>query len=83
MTAPICPAGRPAVVLASGSATRAQIMTRAGVPMIVDRPEVDEPGIRAACRAAGDKVEACAELLARSKALAVCAAHPGRLVIGR
>ena len=66
----------PALVLASASPYRAALLTRLGLPFIQDAPAVDE-------RIAGNEAPAEAVMrLARAKAAAVLARHPGAIVIG-
>jgi nucleoside triphosphate pyrophosphatase len=68
------------LVLASKSESRHAILHAAGIPHEVDPAGIDErlveqgAAVRQACEAA--------ELLAREKALAVSARHPGALVVG-
>jgi len=72
---------RPAepLVLASGSAARRALLEAAGLPLEVERPDVDERAIEAGV--AGGPAEA-APRLAAAKALAVSRRRPGRLVLG-
>lgn len=70
------------LVLASGSAVRARLLTDAGLDPLVDPAHVDEPAIEAACRARGDDTPAIALALAEAKAAAVSRRHPGALVVG-
>jgi septum formation protein len=66
----------PALVLASASPYRAALLARLGLPFTQDAPAVDE------C-IAGDEAPAEAVMrLARAKAAAVLARHPGAIVIG-
>lgn len=70
------------LVLASGSATRRTLLERAGLEIIVDKPEVDEDGIKFEGKVhrwtAGDT----ALKLAEAKARQVARRHPGRIVLG-
>lgn len=66
------------IVLASGSATRAKLLTAAGVAFTVDVPSVDEPALRA--NASGGA--AAAQVIAEHKALAVAARRTSDWVIG-
>jgi septum formation protein len=68
------------LVLASQSRTRRIMLEAAGIPVEARPPGMDERAIERAA-GAGDP-GAVAVLLARSKALAVAAQCPGRLVIG-
>lgn len=72
----------PAVVLASGSRTRAEMLERAGVRVTLAPAAVDEEEIKLAARAEGAPVEDVAEALAELKAQRVTRKHPGALVIG-
>lgn len=74
--------GAPAVVLASGSRTRAEMLERAGVRVTLAPAAVDEEEIKLAARAEGAPVEDVAEALAELKAQRVTRKHPGALVIG-
>jgi septum formation protein len=63
-------------VLASGSASRARLLTAAGVRFVVDPADIDEsapPGIEPVALAA---------TLAEAKALSMSRRHPGALVLG-
>ncbi|MBR4711664.1 MAG: septum formation protein Maf [Clostridia bacterium] len=63
----------PALILASASPRRRELLTLLGVPFEVDAPEVDETtglGAREAVQA-----------LSRRKALAAAALHPGRVIL--
>jgi septum formation protein len=68
------------LVLASKSAARRALLENAGVPIEIDAASIDERGIEASAglRDPG----AVAALLAREKAKAVAAKHPGRIVLG-
>jgi len=71
------------IVLASGSAIRAQILRGAGVPFTVVRPQVDESAIKRACLAQGLDAGEIALRLAAAKAEAGEALAPkDALVIG-
>ncbi|MEZ5921822.1 MAG: Maf family protein [Parvularculaceae bacterium] len=70
----------PRIILASGSAIRADILRAAGVRFDIVRPDVDEDAIKAAARAKGLGLQAMAQALADAKALAIKA--PGAVVIG-
>ncbi len=70
------------LVLASGSATRASILTGAGVPFTVDKANVDEDSVKASSQQAGLSAGDVAEALATLKAERVSARHPGALVMG-
>ncbi|GAB4180312.1 MAG: nucleoside triphosphate pyrophosphatase [Rhodocyclaceae bacterium] len=66
----------PALVLASTSRYRRELLERLRLPFATARPEVDESV------AAGEAPRATAERLACAKARAVAPAHPDALVIG-
>ncbi len=72
----------PRVILASGSASRAQLLTAAGVPFAAVPPHVDEDSVKAALRAEQATSIACAETLAEMKAVKVSRTNPDALVIG-
>jgi septum formation protein len=74
--------GSAPLVLASGSATRRDMLLAAGIPIEVVKPQVDEREIEAALAADGSPPEATAMALARAKALAVSQQHPRRIVLG-
>ena len=66
----------PRLVLASSSAYRKELLSRLQLPFTVDVPDIDETPH------AGETPSATALRLAREKAAAVAARHPGSLVIG-
>lgn len=66
----------PRLVLASSSAYRKELLSRLQLPFTVDVPDIDETP------QAGETPSATALRLAREKAAAVAARHPGSLVIG-
>jgi septum formation protein len=70
------------LVLASGSATRRDMLLAAGVPVEVRRPPVDERAIEAGLAQAGATSAAIAQALALHKARAVSLAQPSRIVLG-
>jgi septum formation protein len=69
------------LVLASKSASRRTLLEAAGIPLVLDPAEVDERAIEQS-KAAQAGAKEVALLLAREKALATAARHPGRLVLG-
>lgn len=69
------------VILASGSAIRAQVLAAAGVRFTVVRPPLDEDAVKLALRAEGLAPRDQADALAEAKALSVSRQRPG-LVIG-
>ncbi len=73
---------RSELVLASGSATRAQLLRRAAVPFLQDLPKLDEAAAKSALRLAGSNAGQTALELARLKAAAVAPRHRRRLVLG-
>lgn len=74
----------PELVLASGSRSRRSMLEAAGLSFSIDPANVDEPAIRETLQAGGNAIDPAdvAEVLARAKAQAVSAGHPGALVIG-
>jgi septum formation protein len=70
------------LVLASASASRARLLARAGIPVLLDPAAMDEGEIKASFRAAGADASLCATALAEAKALRVAQRHEGALVIG-
>jgi nucleoside triphosphate pyrophosphatase len=76
-------AGRPPLILASSSKSRAKLLQGAGLAFIVEPPGLDESAMRQAV--AGDEALAphdVAEVLARAKAEAVSEVAPKAYVIG-
>ena len=72
----------PVLVLASGSATRRTMLEKAGLPIVVDKPDVDEGGIKFECRDCRLPAGDAAQRLAAAKAIQVSSRHPGRIVLG-
>ena len=72
----------PQVVLASASASRAAILTNAGVPHRIDPAHVDEDAVKQALAAERATPAAVAATLAELKAQQVSMRSPARLVIG-
>lgn len=69
------------LVLASKSASRRVLLEAAGIPLVLDPAEINERAVEQSQTAqAGPKEVAL--LLAREKALATAARHPGRIVLG-
>jgi septum formation protein len=75
-------AGTPPVVLASASAIRAELLTRAGVAVIRDAAGVDEAEVKRSFQREGLDAARCAEALATAKATRVSGRHIGALVVG-
>ncbi len=73
---PPTPAPLPTLILASSSAYRRELLARLRLPFTVDVPDIDEAPLP------GESPSATALRLARDKAAAVAARHPGSLVIG-
>jgi septum formation protein len=76
-------AGRPPLILASGSRSRARILEAAGLAFIVEPPGLDESAMRQAV--SGERLldpHDVAEVLARAKAEAVSDLAPKAYVIG-
>ena len=76
---PLWLAARP-LLLASKSAARRTLLEAAGIPIEIEPADVDERAIES--RAGRKDAESVAALLAREKAKAVAAKHPGRMVLG-
>lgn len=72
----------PAVVLASASTTRAEMLRRAGIVHSIDPAHVDEDEIKRGMRASGATSAELAETLAELKGRKVSSRHGGALVIG-
>ena len=72
----------PRLILASGSATRAALLTAAGVPFEAVPPRVDEAAIREALAAEGAPAREVAVALAEAKARRVAGRREGALVVG-
>lgn len=66
----------PRLVLASGSRHRRALLERLGIPFAQDSPDIDESPLD------GEDPPATAIRLAREKARAVRARHPGAVIIG-
>jgi septum formation protein len=71
-----------ALVLASGSPTRALLLAAAGVDFEVMPALIDETAVKSACRKKGWCAADIAGKLAEEKALQVAAGLPGRWVLG-
>lgn len=70
------------IVLASGSVSRRAMFEAAGIAAILDKPDVDEDALKRDSVRLGISTEGTAMRLARAKADAVSARHPGQTVIG-
>lgn len=70
------------LVLASGSAIRAELLARAGVPAEVVLPRVDEAALKDALLAEDAAPRDIADALAEMKAQRVSSRQPGALVLG-
>ena len=70
------------IILASGSASRRDMLTAAGVPFEIVTTPVDEGAIKDELASIGVGPREIALELAKAKALAVSALHPERLVMG-
>jgi len=68
------------LLLASKSAARRAVLEAAGIPIEIEPAAIDERAIEA--QAGPQQPAAAAALLARAKARAVAAIHPGRFVLG-
>ncbi len=72
----------PQIILASGSAIRADLLRRAGMAFRVQPGRIDEDAVRQSHLAAGGNARDLADLLAELKALKISGNNPGALVIG-
>lgn len=72
-------AASPALILASGSAARREMLRRAGLAFTAQPAGVDEAALK---RGFTGPPDALAQSLAEAKARAVSAAHPAALVLG-
>jgi len=72
----------PDLVLASGSAIRAELLTRARVPFTVKTARVDEESIKASLLAEGTRPRDIADALAEAKAHKVGMKMPDHFVLG-
>lgn len=76
----------PRIILASGSAIRRQILTGAGAPHEVMKPDVDESAIKSAARDKGADLETMAMMLAEAKCMDIAmrkgVAETNAIVIG-
>lgn len=70
------------LILASGSAIRAQLLRQAGVSFEVEVPRVDEDMIKQALLAEGAPSRDIADALAEMKARRISEKNPGALVLG-
>lgn len=70
----------PPLILASGSAIRAQVLRAAGLDFTVVRPPVDEEAVKAGLRAEGLSVRDQADALAEAKCLSVALRHSGYVI---
>ena len=70
------------IILASGSAIRAQLLQNAAVPFTVDIPRIDEEAVRHALAAEDASPRDIADTLAELKAQKIASRHPDALVIG-
>ena len=70
------------LILASASATRKALLDKAGLRFSAEVARLDERSLEAEAVAAGGDARDVALLLARRKAEAISALHPGALVIG-
>jgi septum formation protein len=70
------------LILASGSAIRAQLLRGAGLDFVIEAAPLDEAEIRLALQAEGASAGDTAIALAEAKALRISRKRPGALVIG-
>ena len=71
-----------ALILASASEARADLLRNAGVDIEIAPARIDEDEVKAALRAEGASARDQADLLAEMKALAISRSRPGALVLG-
>lgn len=74
--------GKKPLLLASGSATRRDMLVAAGIPVEAIRPDLDERAAEAPLLRQGAPGSAIAGALACAKALGVSVNNPGRFVLG-
>ena len=74
--------GADPLILASGSAARAQLLASIAIPFVVVKPQVDEREVEAPLVATKARPQDIAQGLADAKALDVSAHMPGRFVLG-
>ncbi len=74
--------GADPLILASGSAARAQLLAGIAIPFVVVKPRVDEREVEAPLVEAKARPQDIAQGLADAKALDVSAHMPGRFVLG-
>ena len=72
----------PELILASGSKTRAKMLTNAGVDFTVLRPTVDEEALKDDLLASGASGRVIADTLAETKARTLSFIHPDAFIIG-
>lgn len=70
------------IILASGSAIRAQLLRKAGVPFEVAIPRIDEDAIKASMVAEAAKPHDISDALAEMKARKVSDKTPGAMILG-
>lgn len=70
------------IVLASASATRARMLSAAGLDVFCDPPGIDEDEVKRSFRREGLDAASCAGALAAAKAVRVSERHPDALVVG-
>ena len=71
-----------AVILASGSRSRAAMLSASGLDIQIQPAELDETSVKNACRDQGKSVDFVAAQLAREKAAAISATNEDVYVIG-
>lgn len=70
------------LILASASGTRRDMLTACGIPLVIDAAHIDERAVEGELLAQKADPSDIAATLARAKARAVSARHPGSLVLG-
>ncbi|MEL7231308.1 MAG: Maf family protein [Pseudomonadota bacterium] len=73
---------RPDIILASGSASRRQVLANAGIEARAVKPNVDEEALKADMRRDNVSVGDQAMHLAEVKAIKVSAQNPGLVIAG-
>lgn len=76
------PSSPPAVVLASASPARAQLLEAAGVKVVLAPAHIDEDEVKGALRVEGVTATDAAIALAEMKALRISPRYPNALVVG-
>lgn len=70
------------IILASGSAIRAELLRKAGVAIRIEQPQINEAALKAALQAEAVAPRDIADALADAKARRVASRHPEAMVLG-